>query len=314
MRLGLSVASRSGLPAARFAELAAAAEHAGFDAFLVAERVADSFALCQAALAATTRITVGTAVANARLRHPVLTGMTAATVDELYGGRFLLGLGISNPALNEGTLGLSPVASVSFMRDYVAALRRVLAGDPAVDRAPARPDLPVFLAGLQPRMLRLAGEIADGVVLNLTTPRTVPGLLAEVAAAGREVTVAAVLPCALGVDRDDARRAGRELVVGYALHPAAGRLFAASGYLAELTAAADALRAGDRAAALALVNDAMVDDFLLSGDERQAAERIRGYQAAGVHLPILFPIAAAGQWDAAARRTIDIGQLIAKEL
>jgi alkanesulfonate monooxygenase SsuD/methylene tetrahydromethanopterin reductase-like flavin-dependent oxidoreductase (luciferase family) len=314
MRLGLSVASRSGLPAARFAELAAAAEGAGFDAFLVAERLADSFALSHAALAATSTITVGTAVANARLRHPVLTGMTAATVDELYGGRFLLGLGVSNPALNEGTLGLPPAAPVPFMRDYVAALRRVLAGDPALDRAPARADLPVFLAALQPKMLRLAGEIADGVVLNLTTPRTVPGMLAEVAAAGRRVTVAAVLPCAVGVDRQDARRAGQELVVGYALHPAAGRLFAASGYLAELTAVADALRSGDRAAALALVGDAMVDDFLVSGDEQQVAERICRYVAAGVDLPILFPIAAAGEWEAAVRRTIDIGRWIAKEI
>jgi 5,10-methylenetetrahydromethanopterin reductase len=313
MPLGLSVASRSGLPARRFAELAASAETAGFDAFLVAERVADSFALCQAALAATETITVGTAVANARLRHPALTAMTAATVDELSGGRFLLGLGVANPSLNEGTFGLPPAAPVAFMRDYVETLRGVLAGTVELDR-PARPGIPIHLAGLQPRMLRLAGEIADGVLLNLTTPRTVPAALAEVRAAGRDVTVGCVLPCALGVDRAEARRAGREMVVGYALHPAATRLFAASGYVEELAAAAALLREGNRVAALGLVSDAMVDDFLLSGDEHQVAERIRGYLAAGVDLPILFPVAAAGEWDAAVSRTIDIGPLIEKEI
>ncbi|MGB3437650.1 MAG: LLM class flavin-dependent oxidoreductase [Actinophytocola sp.] len=310
MPLGLSVASRSGLPARRFAELAVDAEAAGLDAFLVAERVADSFALCQAALAATSTITVGTAVANARLRHPALTAMTVATLDELYGGRVLIGLGVANAALNEGALGLPPSAPVPFMRDYVRALRAHLAGDaagPTLDRAPARADVPIYVAGLQPRMLRLAGEVADGVLLNLTTPATLPGALAEVARAGRDVTVACILPCAVGTG---AGTAGRELVVGYALHPAAAKLFATSGYLGEMTAIAGLLRDGERARALDLVTDAMVDDFLLHGDEHDVAKRIATYQAAGVDLPILFPIAEEGDWDRAVTATIDLAAKI----
>ncbi|TDV56419.1 LLM class flavin-dependent oxidoreductase [Actinophytocola oryzae] len=314
MPLGLSVASRSGLPARRFAELASDAEHAGFDVFLVAERVADAFALCQAALAATERITVGTAIANARLRHPALTAMTAATMDELYGGRVLLGLGVANTVLNEVTFGLPPANPVPYVRDYVDVVRRVLAGERdagtqvrglQLDRPPARQDIPILVAALQPRMLRLAGEIGDGVLLNLTTPATLPGALAEVAKAGRDVTVACVLPCALGVDDEESRQAGRELVVGYALHPAATQLFGASGYVDELAAIAALLRDGHRAEALELVSDALVDEFLLRGDERQVVDRVNAYQAAGVDLPVLFPVAAEGGWDAAVRRTIE---------
>lgn len=301
MKLGISVASRSGLPPGRFAELAAAAEGAGFSSFFVAERVADSLALSQAAIASTSTIQVGTAVANARLRHPALTAMSAATLDELSGGRFVLGLGIANPALNETTLGMPPVRPVAFMREYVCSVRTALRGD--MDR-PARTDLPILLAGLQPRMLQLAGEVADGVLLNLTTPGTLAGSLANVPVGRPGFTVACVLPCSLGGDDELARRTGQELVVGYALHPAASRLFAASGYALQLAEVAKLLQRGERAAALAMVDDAMVDDFLLRGDRRQVAERIEQYTAAGVDLPILFPV-AGDDWAAAVEATID---------
>ncbi|WP_281424528.1 LLM class flavin-dependent oxidoreductase [Pseudonocardia nigra] len=161
-------------------------------------------------------------------------------------------------------------------------------------------------------MLHLAGEVADGVLLNLTTPRSLPPavrtVLDGVRAAGRrrsEVVVACVLPCSLGDDEELSRRTGQELVVGYALHPAAGRLFAASGYGEELANAAQLLRDGDRPGALAVIGDGMVDDFLLRGDAHQVRARIEAYRAAGVDLPILFPVPGDGDWDAAVGRTID---------
>ncbi len=86
MLIAVSVASRSGLSARAIGELASAAEDRKLNAFFVAEAVADSLVLCQAALAATTSITVGTAVANARLRHPAATAMATATLDEWSGG------------------------------------------------------------------------------------------------------------------------------------------------------------------------------------------------------------------------------------
>ena len=91
MNLGLSIASHSGLPPARIGELAGAAEQAGFGAVFVAEGHGDALALCHPVAAATTRVRVGTAVANAALRPPVLAAKTAAQLDQAADGRFILG-------------------------------------------------------------------------------------------------------------------------------------------------------------------------------------------------------------------------------
>lgn len=329
-RLGLSVATRAGMSAAAVGTVAADAEWAGFTDFFVAERVADALPLCQAAAAATGSIGIGTAVLNARPRHPALTALGAAAIDELSGGRFSLGLGTANPGLNEATLGLPPVRPVPFMREYVETVRRVLTGAPdpqpaadpvgyglrglVPDRPPARPGLPILLAAMLPRMLALAGAVADGVLLSLITPATLAGALREVAAgaaaAGRspaDVLVGCVLPCCLTEDAERSGRAGRELVVGYAQHPAAARLFAASGFAAELAGAAALLAAGDRAAALAAVTDEMVDAFLLRGGTAAVTDRLERYRAAGVALPILFPLADGdGDWPAAIKQTVEV--------
>jgi len=87
--LGISFASRAGHPPAELGALAAAAERAGFAAVLLAEGSSDVLALCPAVLAATERVRVGTAIANAHLHPPHLTAMTAATLADLAGGRFV---------------------------------------------------------------------------------------------------------------------------------------------------------------------------------------------------------------------------------
>src|SRR5262249_6410707 len=108
-KLGLSIASHSGLPPARIGELAGSAERAGFGAVFLAEGHGDALALCHPVVAATTRVTVGTAVANAALRPPVLAAKTAAQLDQAAGSRFILGLGVGNAVMN-ARFGLSPRA------------------------------------------------------------------------------------------------------------------------------------------------------------------------------------------------------------
>src|SRR5215472_6528348 len=100
MPLGLSIASHSGLPPAAIGEVAAAAERAGFRAVFVAEGHGDALALCHPVAAATSQVTVGTAIANAALRPPVLAAKTAAQLDQATAGRFILGLGIGNEVMN----------------------------------------------------------------------------------------------------------------------------------------------------------------------------------------------------------------------
>ncbi len=133
--LGLSIASHSGLPAAAVGQIAAAAEAAAFSSVFVAEGHGDALALCHPVIAATSRVRVGTAIANAALRPPVLAAKTAAQLDQAADGRFLLGLGVANDLMN-GRFGLTPFPALTMVAEYVAVVRAVLAGDAGRLRRP----------------------------------------------------------------------------------------------------------------------------------------------------------------------------------
>ena len=205
--------------------MAGAAEEAGFGAVFVAEGHGDALALCHPVAAATRRVRVGTAIANAALRPPVLAAKTAAQLDHATGGRFLLGLGVANTIMNT-RFGLAPFAPLPMIEEYVGVVRAVLGGSPdgydgqvyrtgmvPLDSPPVRAGLPVYLAALSPRMLALAGRIADGVILNLMTPAqagSAAGVVRAAArAAGRDpasVEIVCVVHCALSDDRRRPRR------------------------------------------------------------------------------------------------------------
>lgn len=320
--LAISLASRSGASAIEVAGLARLAETVGFEAFFVAERCADSLALAHSALLATQRLTVGTAIANAAIRHPVSTAMTATTLAEESGGRFRLGLGMANVALNEVALGLPPARALVYMREYVAVLRAVLNEQPdppageyfsvsgfRLDRPPTV-SVPIWLAGLLPRMLSLAGELGDGALLNLMSTAQLPSTIGHIetglARAGRpreQFVVACLIPCCISPDLDAAARAAREVVSGYALHPAAGQLFSASGFADELAEVRERLTGGDENAA-ASVSDAMIDALVVHGGPDALPERVHAYREAGVDLPVLFPMPVDDGWLTAIDRVL----------
>jgi 5,10-methylenetetrahydromethanopterin reductase len=313
--LGLSVASHSGLPPAAIGQIAAAAEAAGFGSVFVAEGHGDALGLCHPVIAATRRVRVGTAITNAALRPPVLAAKTAAQLDQASDGRFLLGLGVANEVMN-GRFGLAPFRSLPMMAEYVAVVRSVLAGNPAgfaghqfrtgmvpLDSPPVRADLPVYLAALGPRMLELAGRIADGVILNLMSPAqagAAAGLVrAAAVAAGRDaaaVEIACVVHTCLADDPALGAAAAREVVPRYILHPSAGSLFGAHGDMAQLDAARECTLAGDRTGAALRVPQQVADAFVAHGDALACAGRLAEYRTAGVDLPVVFPMPVAGSW------------------
>ena len=313
--IGLSIASHSGLPPARIGELAAAAERAGFAAVFVAEGHGDALALCHPVAAATRRARVGTAVANAALRPPVLAAKTAAQLDQAADGRFILGLGVGNPVMN-GRFGIAPFPPLRMVEEYVAVVRSVLAGSPAghagalfrtgmipLDSPPVRAGLPIYLGALGPRMLELAGRIADGVVLNLVSPAQAghaAGLVrAAAAAAGRDpasVEIVCVVHCCLSGDAAAAEAAARDVVPRYVLHPAVPRLFADAAPGADLGPVRELLLAGDRAGAAARVPQPVADGFVAHGDPGACGRRLAEYRAAGVDLPVVFPMPVGGDW------------------
>ncbi len=152
-------------------------------------------------------------------------------------------------------------------------------------------------------MLGLAGRIADGVILNLMSPaqagQAASQVRAAAAAAGRDpatVEVACVVHCCLSADDQAAAAAARDVVPRYVLHPAVPRLFGEHDGVS-LQAVRERLLAGDRAGAVALVPQQVADGFVAHGDARACARRLAGYRAAGVDLPIVFPMPVGGQWD-----------------
>jgi 5,10-methylenetetrahydromethanopterin reductase len=314
-RTGLSIASHSGMPAEAVGAVAASAEAAGFDSVFVAEGHGDALALCHPVIAATGRVRVGTAIANAALRPPVLAAKTAAQLDQASDGRFLLGLGVANEVMNN-RFGLTPFPPLRMVDEYLAVVRTVLAGDPAgyagelfrtgmvpLDSPPVRTALPIYLGALGPRMLELAGRIADGVILNLMSPAQAAeavGLVrASAVAAGRPATaveVACVVHACLADDSDLGAVAAREVVPRYVLHPSVGRLFGAHDEADSLAAARERTLAGDRAGAAQAVSQQVADAFVAHGDAVAVASRLAEYRAAGVDLPVVFPMPVAGDW------------------
>ena len=317
-RLGLSIASHSGLPPSRVGALAGAAERAGFSAVFVAEGHGDALSLCHPVAAATEQARVGTAIANAALRPPVLAAKTAAQLDQAAGGRFILGLGVGNPVMN-ARFGIPPFAPLPMIEEYVGVVRAVLHGQAAgydgqvfrtgmvpLDSPPVRADLPVYLAALGPRMLTLAGRVADGVILNLMTPaqagRAAGAVRATARAAGRDpasVEIVCVVHCCLSDDAAAAAAAARAVVLRYVLHPSVPPLFGEADGLrdgVDLRAVRELLLAGDRVGAAGQVPQQVADGFVAHGGAAACAARLAEYRAAGVDLPVLFPVPVNGDW------------------
>ncbi len=290
------------------------AEEAGFDSLWVTERYfhEETFSLLGFLAAATSRIRLGLGVTNPYTRNPALLGMCAATLDRISGGRFLLGLGRSDKWVIEGRMGMPYERPLDHMKDTVAQLRQLLAGervsggraywdlkDVRLAVKPAQERLPVYLAAIGPRALRLAGAAADGVLLNAYVPASyVRYAVKEIAAAAREagrdpasIDIACMLIVRLTDDPARMMPALKERMVRLLAEPFVGEVLLERGgfdpgILPPLRATAEGQ--GEKAA-VHLITDAMVEAFYLLGDAATCRRRIDEYRDAGVDHPLLLP-------------------------
>ena len=174
------------------------AEALGYDSTYVTHIAGrDSLTVLAAYAARTERIRLGTGVLPIYSRTPVATAQTAATIDEISGGRMIVGLGVSHRVTVEGWYGATIDKPVAEMREYAGAVRSIFRGeDPSGgERWPTsfrfmgydvRDELPIYIAALSPKMLQLAGEIADGVLLWLCDPPYVRDVVIPEVTKGRE--------------------------------------------------------------------------------------------------------------------------------
>jgi alkanesulfonate monooxygenase SsuD/methylene tetrahydromethanopterin reductase-like flavin-dependent oxidoreductase (luciferase family) len=197
--------------------------------------------------------------------------MAAATVQERSGGRHLLGV---------GTGGAVPGA-LDRLRAYVGEIRDVIGGRApgAALRLRLPAPVPIWIAALGPRATRLAGEIADGVILNWCTPERVAeareAIRAGAAAAGRDPDAVTISVYIRGAFSDRANEALLAAATEYSSYPAYARQFEAMG--------------------VGPTPEAAVDAVCLRGDPGAARDRLEAYRAAGAHLPVVYPVLAPGE-------------------
>src|SRR5688572_32683920 len=190
----VEINSAAHYPAAGAVGLIELAEQVGFGAFWKGEsNSTDPFVLISAIAARTKKIKLGTAIYHIYGRSPVTLGIQAATLQDLSGGRLLLGLGVANKSI-AGWHGGVFDRPLKRAREYIEIVRKVAAGERVeyegeiyqtgkrfqLSWKPSYPNVPVYLAGLGPQMTKLVGKISDGVFINMATPAKVKEIAARV--------------------------------------------------------------------------------------------------------------------------------------
>lgn len=277
----------------------------------------DGFSPLVHAACHTEAMRLGTAIVSSFTRGPAILAMSAAAVEQAAPGRFVLGIGASTQAIVEQWNGIPFSRPVSHVRETVRRMRLALSGERMTladgarggFRLEAAPGghVPVYVAALRGGMLRLAGEVADGVVINFLPPAAVPQVLDALRqgaeAAGRDPeqldVVCRHMVCTDGLD-DETRFAARFLLAVYVTSPPYEAFLRWIGMGDLIDPVLAAWRAGDRAAALAAMGDDLITSLLVIGDADACRSRIAEYVSAGVRVPVVAPF--SGRQDIGDRR------------
>jgi alkanesulfonate monooxygenase SsuD/methylene tetrahydromethanopterin reductase-like flavin-dependent oxidoreductase (luciferase family) len=286
------------------------AEELDYDAVYVTHVTArDSLTVLMAYAAATERIKLGTGVLPIYSRTPVATAQQAATVDEYSGGRLLLGLGISHQVTVENWYQSKIERPLRAMREYVEIIRALFRGDDPpqgeifrtnfrFSGLQPRADLPIYIAGLSPKMLKLAGEIADGVVLWLCNPPYIRDVVVPEVTAGRQragknlddFDVVAAVPAAATDDRRSAYETMRSDLLTYWSLPFYRAMIERSGFGGEIAAFDEGMQAGDVERARAAISDRFLDELTAIGSPDDVRAGVARYAEAGATSPCVGPV------------------------
>ena len=290
------------------------AEDAGFESLWVTERYfhEETFSLLGFLAAATRRIKLGVGVVNPYTRHPALLAMASATLDRISDGRFLLGLGRSEKPVIQGKMHIPYGDSRAALEESVTTIRSLLAGERVTTAAgrfklngvklattPIQQKLPIYVAAIGQKGLRLAGAIADGVLLNAYVPPTYVRYAVEevrnaAKGAGRDpqaIDIACMLVVRLTDDPQSLIPILKQRIVRLLDEPYVGEILLEKGGFdpAILTPLRTTVQKDGEKAAVHFITDDMVEAFYLIGPAVRCKERIAAYRQAGVDLPLLLP-------------------------
>jgi probable F420-dependent oxidoreductase len=298
-------------------EITRRAEAAGFDAAWSGEFLHRSAIVSVAAMAAaSSRIGVGTAIAYAVGRSPLVLANDARFLDEMSDGRLTLGLGTGTRRMMTGWHGVKdPDGPAVRIEELVPLLRRLwrLHEGPvrhegrfySVDITPTaeigpplRTGIPVYTAGVNPRMIEAAGRVADGLICHPTiTDRYLddvarPAVARGAARAGRpaaDIKLKGVIICSIADDTATARREAAAQIAFYVAPKAYGPVMEASGFGAEAAAIRAAFAAGDHGAMTRAVSPAMLDQMAVAGTADEVRDALPGLERRYDHAALYSP-------------------------
>jgi F420-dependent oxidoreductase-like protein len=325
MKLGVSVGYWGlGLTAADQLDIAQTAESLGYDSVWTAEAYGSDAATVLAWLAAgTSKIKLGSGIFQIPARSAAMTAMTAATIDNLSGGRMLLGLGTSGPQVSEGFHGVRFAKQLQRTREYVAVMRLALSRQkiefhgetlelPLPDGPgkalkltirPVQDSIPILLAVLGPKNVALAGEIADGWLPVFFSPEHTRALrvpLEEGAArVGRSLDDFRICPSVnvmIGDDVENARHAMRPILALYIGGMGSreqnfyNRLVSSYGFESAAQEVQELYLAGKKTEAMFALPDELIDLVSIVGPRDRVKAKLRDFRDAGVDTLIVWPI------------------------
>jgi len=326
MKLGVNVGYWGlGLTAEEQLSIVQEAERLGYDSVWAAEAYGSDAATVLAWLAAgTSRISIGSAIFQMPARSAAMTAMTAATLDQISGGRMRLGLGTSGPQVSEGWHGVRFARQLQRTREYVAVVRKALARErlefhgetielPLPDGpgkalkltiSPVQDSIPIYIAAIGPKNVTLVGEIADGWLPIFFAPENVsefrPLLEQGAAAGGRSLDGFDIAPSVNVLIDDDLERARDAMRPVIALYVGGmgsreknfyNALVQRYGFEAAAREIQDLYLGGDKEAAAAAIPGELIDRISLVGPREVVRERLRVYRESGVGTLIVSPMA-----------------------
>jgi probable F420-dependent oxidoreductase len=286
------------------------AEELGYDSTYVTHIAArDSLTVLMAYAAATERIKLGTGVLPIYSRTPVATAQTAATIDEYSDGRMVLGLGVSHQVTVENWYGQKLERPLKAMREYAGIVRACFRGeDPPEGEIfrsqfrfmgyEPRPEIPIYVAALSPKMIRLAGEISDGAMLWLCNPNYIRDVVVPEARAGREragrslegFDIVAAVPSAVTDDKASAYETMRSDLLTYWSLPFYRAMIERSGFAEDIARFDEAMQTGEVERAKAAISDRFLEDLTAIGSPDEVRAGIKRYADAGATSPGVGPV------------------------
>jgi alkanesulfonate monooxygenase SsuD/methylene tetrahydromethanopterin reductase-like flavin-dependent oxidoreductase (luciferase family) len=315
MKIDIEFNSGAQLPMNAIPDLARAAEAHGFDCAWGGEaNNKDPTVMLSAIAAVTTRLKVGSAIYHILGRTPATLALQAMGLDELSGGRFLLGIGSSNPTIAKWH-GQSFDRPLSRIQEYIEITRAAMRGEKLnfegkfftaqnfkMAFKPSGRSIPIYVAAFGPKMTRLAGRISDGVLINMANPTEISRIAAEVKAGAQEagkdpskMEIICKIRCSIAPNYGVAREALSHALTYYALADYYRELLGRMGFAEEVEAMRAAWKTGGFHAARALISDRMFNSLPLvaATSAQEVVEQIRPYIEAGATRIILPYVAAS---------------------